>query len=276
MIRKFITFFLISQLLIALFESCETSNDNNNSDNQEFENTEDERNNSNFDQLDEKMDDIMGEDQINDEKEVQEVKLVKAEGANQVKVDLKIGAGKLRMTGGSSELMLAGFIYTDAKWKPKISYILSGKTGKLLVQQPSSKDINFNNNDKYVWNLKFNNQIPIDFKVELGAGLSEIKLSGLNLNSFSMEMGVGKTEIDLRGEWKKSTSINLTGGIGHTKIFIPENVGVKLNVDKGIGSVDFSNLIQKNQNHYENKLAENAEIVLNINIKTGIGRIEIE
>jgi hypothetical protein len=276
MIRNFLKIMLISQVLIILCPSCGQDRNNDQTDNHEAENIEDEHNNSNFDQLDEKMDEIMDESQTSDEQEVQEVKLVKSEGASNVKVGLSIGAGKLRMTGGSSELMLAGFIYTDSKWKPKVNYVLNGKTGKLSVKQPSSKDINISNDDKYVWNLKFNNQIPLDFKVELGAGLSEIKLGDLNINSFSMEMGVGKTEIDLRGEWKKSTIIDLTGGIGYTKIYIPQNVGVKMKVDKGIGSVDFSNLIQKDRNHYENKLAETSEIVLTINIRTGIGRIEVE
>jgi hypothetical protein len=278
MIRNIFTIIFICQLLLYFSTSCQQRDNNSESDNEEIENQDEEGHHSDisFDQLDKKMNEIMEESQEDNEHEVQEVKLVKAEGATDVKVKLSIGAGKLRLTGASSELMLAGFIYSDVRWKPQINYKLNGKSGLLTIKQPDTKDIEIGNDNKYVWNLKFNNQMPLDFDVELGAGLSEIKLGGLNINNFSMEMGVGKTEIDLRGEWKKSSTINLTGGIGHCKINLPQNVGVKLYVDKGIGSLDFSGLTQKEKNLYVNKLSESSEIVLSINIRTGIGKIEVE
>jgi predicted membrane protein len=276
MVRKLLKLILVIQVFVLLCPSCDQSRNIEQSNDQEVDNTEDEKDVSNFDKLDEKMDKLMNQHQSDDNQELQDVKVVKAEGADQVKVKLSIGAGKLRLTSGSSELMLAGFIYTDPRWKPQIDYKKDGNSGSLSIKQPSTKDININDDDKYVWNLKFSNKIPLDFKIECGAGLSEIKLGDLNVNSFSMAMGVGKTELDLRGEWKKSTKIELDGGIGHTKIYLPKNVGVVLNVDKGIGSLEFSDLTQKDKTHYTNKLAETSDIILNINIKTGIGRIEIE
>jgi predicted membrane protein len=278
MIRTIFAIIFICQFLFVFSTSCQQGDKNTESDNEDIENQDEDVHQSDisFDRLDEKMNEIMEESQQENENEVQEVKLVKAEGATDVKVKLSIGAGKLRLTGASSELMLAGFIYSNAKWKPQVDYRLNGKTGLLTVKQPDMKDAETSNNNKYVWNLKFNNQMPLDFDVELGAGLSEIKLGGLNINNFSMEMGVGKTEIDLRGEWERNSTINLTGGIGHCKINLPQNVGVKLYIDKGIGSLDFSGLTQKDKNLYVNKLAEGSGIVLTINIRTGIGKIEVE
>jgi hypothetical protein len=260
-----------------LFATCDNNSNNDNSndsDNEEQENPKSDEN-SKFDELDKKMREIMDEP-VDDEGPAKEIRVIQANGAKKVDVNLNIGAGKLKLSGGSTELMLAGFIYSDSLCKPEIKYDTKGEKGILSIVQPKGEGFNFKNNDRYVWNLKFNNEIPLDFDIELGAGVSEITLSELNIDDFSMNMGVGKSEIDLRGEWKKSTTIHLTGGIGLSKIYIPKNVGIRLNVDKGIGSIGYSGLIQKSRNQFVNKLYESADVILTIYLKTGIGRIEIE
>ena len=228
-----------------------------------------------FEELDKKMRHIMN-DMPEKEGLYKNIEVVKADGAKEVAVRLEIGAGKLRLTGGASELLIAGFIYSDETWKPQIKYDLRGSAGELIIAQPESEDFNYSDEDKYVWNLKFNNQIPLDFDIELGAGISEIFLSDLNIQDFSMTMGVGKSEVDLRGNWEKSTTIHLIGGIGLSKVYLPSNVGILINIDKAIGALDIKGLIQKSRSEYVNKLYETADVVLTINIKTGIGQIEIE
>lgn len=263
---------------LLTFTACDESSANNDNQDEEIEApiTQDEDEVADFDELDKKMQELMSRKYEDENEPVKEVRVVKAEGAEKVDVNLKIGAGKLRMTGGASELMTAGFIYSDETWKPKIKYKLEGKNGFLWVEQPGNDDYEINNDDRYVWNLKFNNQIPLDFNIELGAGISEILLNNLNIDDFSMVLGIGKSEIDLRGNWKKNTTIHLVGGIGLSKIYLPQDVGVRLNIDKGFGAMDLGDLIQKSRTQYVNKLYENADIVLTINIKSGIGKIEID
>jgi hypothetical protein len=271
------TLFFVPAFLFLGYGCNETSENEGNED-QTTEYSTDQKNNTNtdFDDMDKKMRKIMNDQTDDGDSSANDVRLIQAGAATNVDVDIKIGARKLRLTGGSSELLIAGFIYSDKTWKPEIEYKLSGKTGLLSINQPDREEVNFNNDDKYIWNLKFNNQIPLSFNIDLGAGVSEIKIGDLNIDDFSMTMGVGKTEVDLRGSWKKSTTIHLFGGIGLTRIYLPKNVGIRLNVDKGIGALDYSGLIQKNRNVYINKLYENAEIVLTVNMKTGIGKIEVE
>jgi hypothetical protein len=276
MVKNFNIILIVFFLFFAF--SCKEHVENEDDDDQEIEHSSDQNNNTNtdFDNLDKKMRKIMNDETSDGDSAAHDVRLVKANGASNVEVDLKIGAGKLRLSGGSSELLIAGFIYTNKTWKPEITYKLNGKTGLLSINQPESEGVNFNNNDQYIWNLKFNNQMPLSFNIDLGAGVSEIKIGDLNINDFSLNMGVGKTEVDLRGDWKKSTTIHLLGGIGLTRIYLPQDVGVKLSVDKGIGAIDYSGLVQKGRNEYVNKLYESANVILTINMKTGIGKIEVE
>lgn len=276
---KHLNFLLTIMLLIALSLSCnqqQKSDEEIVNEETENQNKDNELVTTDFDELEEKMEEIMYETDESDSKTKKDVVLIKANGAKSVQVKLKIAAGRLKLAGGSSELLTGGFIYSNKEWKPQVKYKISDKKGFLLIEQPNSENYSINDDDKYVWNLKFNNELPLDFNVELGAGVSEILLSDMNIDNFNMVMGVGKTELDLRGKWKHNTTIHLDGGIGLSQIYLPDNVGVKLDIAKGIGGIEVKNLIKKGGSEYVNKAYENADIVLKIYIKTGIGKIEVE
>jgi hypothetical protein len=271
-------YFIISLMFLFVISCNEQHNDDEEFVDPEIENIENEEElvTTDFDELEEKMEEIMYESDDSDNEVTKDVAVVKSQGAKSVEVSLNIGAGRLVLSGGASELLTGGFIYSNKKWKPEINYKVKDSKGILKIEQPENGDFTINDDDKYVWNLKFNNEMPLHFNIELGAGLSEIALSELNLKHFHMVMGVGKTEIDLRGKWKQSTEIYLDGGIGLSQVYLPDNVGVKLEVVKGIGGVDIKNLTKKKSSVYVNKSYENSDIVLNIFLKTGIGKIEVE
>jgi len=199
-----------------------------------------------------------------------------AQGAKLVKVDINVGACRLNIATGSKQLFTGGFAYTHEEWKPEYSYSVQDGVGYLTVNQPELDNVNFNDDDRYVWNLKFGNQVPLEFDLNLGAGLTEIKLGDLPVKSFNMAMGLGKTELDLRGEWKNNAEIHLEGGIGLLQVRLPENVGVKLNILKALTDIDTRNLKQIDENTYVNDFYKKSTVNITIYLKTGIGKIEIE
>ncbi|MDF1549591.1 MAG: toast rack family protein [Bacteroidales bacterium] len=276
---KLLNFLLTLTLLVFLAFSCDEQQSDEDQfveDGIENQDADKELVTTDFNELEEKMEEIMYENDESDSEIKKDVVVIKSKGAREVHIDLKIAAGKLKLTGGASELLTGGFIYSNQEWKPEVKYNIKDKKGFLQIKQPNNEDYNINDDDKYVWNLKFNDEIPLDFDVNLGAGVSEILLSGMNIRHFNMVMGVGKTEIDLRGKWKHSADIHLDGGIGLSQIYLPDNVGVMLNVTKGLGGIEVKNLIKKGNSEYVNKAYENSGIVLKIYLKTGIGKIEVE
>ena len=272
-------FYLIIPMLVLMAISCnEQQSEDEELIDTEIESieVEDELVITDFDELEDKMEEIMYESDDSDANVTKDVAVLQAKGAKRVKVDLNIGAGRLVLSGGSTELLTGGFIYSNDKLKPEIKYKVKDEQGTLAIEQPDNNNFSINDDDRYVWNLKFNNEIPLYFDIELGAGLSEITLSELSLEHFHMVMGVGKSEIDLRGDWKQSTEIHLEGGIGLSQVYLPDNVGVKLEVLRGIGGVDVKNLMKKKKSVYVNKAYETSDITLKVYLKTGIGKIEVE
>ena len=68
-----------------------------------------------------------------------ESKAVDPNNAQSVRAKLKMGAGKLNLTGGADRLMEGEFSYNVSDWKPKVSYDVSDKKGELVVKQGSAE-----------------------------------------------------------------------------------------------------------------------------------------
>jgi len=86
---------------------------------------------------------------------------------------------------------------------------------------------------------------------------------------------VGETTVELLGDWKKDLQANIKGGIGKATLRLPVNVGVRVESDKGIGSVSARGL-RKEGNIYTNESYGKSKVTLNIHVQAGIGEIQLE
>src|SRR6185295_7655324 len=98
-----------------------------------------------------------------------------------VRADLKMGAGELHMRGGAQKLMEADFRYNVPEWKPEVRYNATGFRGVLSITQPGSHRVS--HDLTYDWNVRFNDETPIDVIIHLGAGKAELDLGSLSLRS---------------------------------------------------------------------------------------------
>src|SRR5215472_1689325 len=110
-----------------------------------------------------------------------ESKTVQLGAAKAVSVSLKMGAGELKVAGGASDLLNADFTYNVPRWKPEVRYDASGGTGQLTIQQPPSSG-GHGGQTRYEWDLRFNNDVPMEISVEQGAGSANLDLAGLALS----------------------------------------------------------------------------------------------
>ncbi|MCJ7582527.1 MAG: cell wall-active antibiotics response protein, partial [Candidatus Aminicenantes bacterium] len=67
----------------------------------------------------------------------------------------------------------------------------------------------------------------------------------------------------------------IDGGIGSATIYLSEDVGVRVKVDGGIGSVDAPGM-HKNDHTYTNDAYGETDITINIEIDAGIGSIDLK
>jgi hypothetical protein len=204
-----------------------------------------------------------------------ESRVVELEGADSVQVDITIGAGRLRLEGGSRALMEGAFTYNIEEWRPEVNYIVNEDAGILTIQQPRGIEINPQvGASQYDWNLRFNNQVPIDLNMVLGAGEAVLYLGDINLTRLSVTTGAGSTILDLRKNWQNDLQVDITGGVGEVTVQLPTRTGVRLETS-GLAVVNASDL-ERDGNVYVNQIFGQTDNSLFITFQTGMGTLNLE
>jgi hypothetical protein len=192
--------------------------------------------------------------------------------SERVRVEVKMPVGELEVRGGAQKLLDADFTYNVAAWKPDIRYRSAGTIGDLFLEQhgPTS----FGNNTKNRWNLRFNDGVPLDFRVQCGAGEAQLKLGSLNLRSVHLEMGAGTIDMDLRGTPKTDYSVRIRGGVGEATVYLPSHIGISAVASGGIGDISVTGL-RKDGDRYVNDAYERAGVRIRLDIQGGVGSIKL-
>ena len=220
---------------------------------------------------------------------------VARQDAGRVEVGVRMGAGRLNIGGGSQELLTAAFTYNVDAWEPVVEYGVSDGTGRLTVTQPSVEDIGIPNDDiRYEWDLLFDEETPLEMEVDLGAGENNLNLSDLNLRALRMNTGAGRVDVSLGGaletlrmetgageinlnlsnRWEQDLEARISGGVGSVTVLLPSDVGARVTVRQGIGSVDASGLARSGDT-YTNDAYGESEITLDLTIEGGIGDVNL-
>jgi uncharacterized protein DUF2154 len=194
--------------------------------------------------------------------------------AKSVRVEVSVGAGVLEVTGGAEKLLEGDFTYNVTELKPVVTFT----DGTLLVQQPAVDGLpilqgvtDFRNE----WNLHLADQVPMNLKVNMGAGNSDLQLAGLSLTRLDVTLGAGTSTINLQGEWARDLDINIDAGAAELTVRLPKDVGVRVEVDRGPAVIEASGLVQDGD-IYTNAAYGVSNVTLHVNLSAGIGRINLE
>jgi hypothetical protein len=204
-----------------------------------------------------------------------ESKSVDPKNAQSARVQLKMGAGELNLTGGADSLMEADFSYNVSDWKPKVSYDLSGKKGELVVKQGSAEGGNLSGGARNEWDISMNDELPTDLVVQMGAGESVLDLDSLTLTGVDLQMGAGKTTVDLTGDYAQDFDANIEGGVGEATVLLPSEIGVKAKAEGGLGKISAKGL-KKVGDSYVNEAYGESDTNLRVDVKGGVGAINLK
>ncbi len=217
--------------------------------------------------------------------------------AEQVRVMIKMGAGDLKIDSGADALMEADFTYNVTGWKPEVAYEVTDGAGRLTIRQPNTEEISMRSDARYKWKLAFNEEVPLDMRIEHGAGTGEIDLGDLNVTQLDVQLaagdftldlngnrslrhlefdvGAGNVTIDLNGDWTENVDVDFQGGLGQTTLRLPKDIGVYVTVNKALGHIS-ANGLTKQGDAYVNEAYGVSDVTLEINIQAGVGQINLE
>lgn len=204
-----------------------------------------------------------------------ETHTIQPETAEAVSAHLMMGAGELKVSGAADALMEGDFTYNVADWKPKVDYDVLGDAGELSVAQGSGEGIPFGGNARNEWDLRFNDQVPTNLVVDMGAGESDLDLDSLNLRGLTLHMGAGKTTVDLAGDYSRSFDASIEGGVGEATVLLPSEVGVRVTAEGGLGKINAEGLSRDGE-AYVNDVYGDSDVNLEVVVRGGVGEINLE
>ena len=199
--------------------------------------------------------------------------VIELQGAKAVHVELNLGAGRLDIEGGSSHLLNSRFLF-NRKWdSPRVSYHVNGDKGELDISQDKSRGINFGASDNN-WDLTFNNDVPIEFGIDMGAGQGQLRLRDMDIRDLELHMGAGQVQVELPSPRDADINVTVKGGVGQATIHLPSGVGVRAHAAGGIGSVNAPGF-RKDGSEYTNDLLGKTPHKIILDVEGGIGEIEL-
>jgi N-terminal domain of toast_rack, DUF2154 len=198
---------------------------------------------------------------------------VDLENAKSVQASVEMGAGQLNVKGGAAHLLESDFSFSHSWEQPRVEYHVTDGTGDLSISQESSgPQIGPSDN---TWNLYFNEEVPMELKIDLGAGQSNLKLRGMNLTRLKVDMGAGEANVDLTGPRKSDLDADIEGGVGQATVRLPKDVGVVATASGGIGSIKADGLKQDGD-EYTNDAYGKSLHTIHLKVEGGIGQINLE
>jgi hypothetical protein len=133
-------------------------------------------------------------------------------------------------------------------------------------------------------------------EIEMGAGRAALRLGSLSLTRLDVTRGAGELlvdlsgpasptrldigggagllTVDLTGTWQNNLEATIGGGLGKRTLILPADVGVRVKVDVGVGSVDAAGLTKEGE-YYTNDAYGQSDVTLNIEVDGGVGETEL-
>ena len=199
---------------------------------------------------------------------------VDLQGAKRVSADVTIPAGEITVSGGASKLLDANFDYDDREGKPIVDYTVAGDHGSLSITQDDGDHVNWGGERRDNWALRFGGGVPIDLKLNMGAGQTNLQLNDVDLSRLEVHVGAGELHLDLTGPRTSDLDATIQGGVGSATIRLPKDVGVRVDAHGGIGAVNAQGL-ERDGDAYVNAAYGKTPATINLSVAGGVGEVNL-
>lgn len=197
---------------------------------------------------------------------------VEPQGAKSAHARLEMGAGQLTINGGANHLLDADFTYSNSFDQPRVDYSVSGGVGQLNISQ-DSHPVHFGHSEND-WNLHFSKDVPLELKVDMGAGQGNLHFRDIPLTRLDLNIGAGQMDVDFTGDRKTDLTADIEGGVGQANIRLPKNVGVIAHASGGIGSIGVHGL-KHDGDSYTNDAYGKSPATIHLKVEGRIGEITL-
>ncbi|MEJ2705983.1 MAG: DUF5668 domain-containing protein [Anaerolineales bacterium] len=195
--------------------------------------------------------------------------------ASRARISISPGAGNLELNAlqDSSDALISGTVAIGRGQTPMVDYSNQGGVSVYSLRN-SASNFFFPGDNRWLWELGLTTQVPIDLKVDLGAGSAQVDLSQLDLSQLAVDLGVGRVVVQLPEEGDFSARID--GAIGQIVVEVPSGQALRVRADTGIANISVPNNFQKQDGVYTSPNYAGAENQIDLSVDQAIGNITIQ
>jgi hypothetical protein len=130
--------------------------------------------------------------------------------AQAVEVLLNIPTGNLSLTGGATALIDGSASYDLPAFRPAVDYAVRGDEGSLTIVQPVSPESQGLSGDAYPFDLRLNDDVPMDLTVRQELGEAHLNLTALSVGMVDVITGASSDVIELTQPHPTLTRLSVT------------------------------------------------------------------
>jgi hypothetical protein len=196
--------------------------------------------------------------------------------AKQAEIFLTSGVNVLRVSEGSSDMLITGKVEISGRERLERTFEMKGDTAVFRLESKGTTNFFpwFSNNTGREWDLQLSPEVPLALTLKAGVGEVHLDLSKLNLTDLELSTGVGATTIELPATGQIEAGIEV--GVGETTIRIPKGMAARIEAKAGIGNVKVSENFGRNGDDYVSSDYDTATNRVDLKVTGGIGQVTVE
>ncbi|MBN1657615.1 MAG: hypothetical protein JXA93_04395 [Anaerolineae bacterium] len=195
------------------------------------------------------------------------------DGAELAELDVRLAGGDLTIGAlDDSDMLIEGVLRVERE-KPTWQVVRDGSTVRLTIDQTGDEEGSFDLDAGDDWHLLLSPHAGTSLDVDLGAGSAELDLADLDLRDLVVNAGAGSIEVTFpaRGDY----TARVSGGVGDVELIIPRGVAVRLQIDRGLTTLDLPARYERQGDNYITEDWDGAEDRVELFVNVGVGLLTI-
>ena len=143
--------------------------------------------------------------------------------ADEARVVLKMGASKMDLRGGASDLLEAQGRYRGQV--PRLTSITTGALPVITLDHPGGGE----------WKIRLNENVILDISVQGGASSLDMDLMNLQVRNLEVESAASSVQVRLGNRLDWST-VSIDAKVSSVKVSVPQDTGVRVRVQGALSS----------------------------------------
>jgi len=196
----------------------------------------------------------------------------KEAGAKSAIIEVKTGAGELKITGNSEALLSGSFEsnFLQLIQKSELKDSVQRITLKTDVKWPRLSGRKWNE-----LNLQINSTTPTKLHIDAGASKMDLDLTEVMIQELDINAGASSIGLIMGGKVANS-KLSIDAGASSLNITLPRSLGARLTIDSALSAKNLNNFRQIDTHHFESDNYETSGKKVNIDLNIGASSLNID